>query len=249
VAKVYYTSEEHMTWRTFISRHEERAQNNGVDVFSKGLKQLSFSRKTIPEIMSVSQVIKGSSGYELILVDKLLPPIDFFNLLKQSKFPVSISIRPKIQLEFYTSENPDLIHDLFGHCPFLIDKSYADFLRRLSEYSYKKIRNFPQAEKYLSRFYWYTIEFGLVQTPEGIKAYGAGILPSQTESSNALESGKKRQELFNIDEILESDFEVTQTQKIYYVIENMQFLYDFNLKILDQYINKKLMSFNTYRES
>lgn len=235
MASVYYTPEEHDTWRHYLEKHKNIACAVCVPIYSSGLEKLAFDECRIPEISSVSACIERESGYELTLVDKLVPPKNFFHLLSQGKFPISISIRPKEQVDFYTSENPDLIHDFFGHCPFLVDGEYAEYLRKISHYSCNKIEACPEAEGFLQRLYWHTIEFGLVRTDSGVKAYGAGILPSRTEIECALYETPGNRE-FDLAEVLLSDFNVTDTQDKYYVLNEMNSLFKLDMDELEELI-------------
>lgn len=235
---IYHPQEDHDTWQVFLERNYQRACQDGVDTFSQGLDKLGISKDQIPSINKLSKRLQELSNFDLVIVNKLVPSKDFFRMLSQSIFPICIAMRPKEQIDFYTSPDPDLVHDIFGHCPFLVDEKYCGFLRRFGEFAFCFIKEYPQAETYLGRFYWYTFEFGLECTPQGIKAYGAGILPSKTESEKALNPANQRP--FNLRNILMDDYNETKPQQSYYVVDSLNTLYHMNFDELVQEIKTLL---------
>ena len=108
----------------------------------------------------------------------LVPDDVFFDHLANRRFPAGNFIRRPDQLDYL--QEPDVFHDVFGHVPMLTDPTFADYMRAYGEGG-RRALGLGQLQ-HLARLYWYTVEFGLVRAPEGIRIYGAGIVSSHAES-------------------------------------------------------------------
>jgi phenylalanine-4-hydroxylase len=243
---VYYTKDEHQVWSQLIEQQISITKSCAHPIFIEGLQLINFSSTKIPSIDNISHILKEISGWDLVLVDKLVPDEDFFYLLACKKFPISISIRPKSQINFYTSVNPDLFHDYFGHCPFLLNKQFAEFVNKLGIYATKMIKNNPRYTEYFKRFYGFTLEFGLVNTEGGLKIYGAGILPSKDEINNALYNPEVKRLQFKLPELLASPmFYITQKQELYYCLDKIEDLFDFDFNLIGNTIESIIKGVNS----
>jgi len=78
--------------------------------------------------------------------------------------------------------------------------------------------------KMLARLYWFTIEFGLMQTPAGIRAYGAGILSSGGELAYCVDGPKPRRLAFDLERIMRTDYHIDRYQDPYFVIDSFEHL-------------------------
>ena len=115
-------------------------------------------------------------------------------------------------------EEPDMFHDVFAHVPMLSDERYTIYFQKIGELALNFINNKEKLER-LQRLYWFTIEFGLMKTSSGLKAYGAGIISSSEEMKNAL-SIKSIKESFNVENVLNQNFKIDRVQKKYFVINS-----------------------------
>jgi phenylalanine-4-hydroxylase len=84
----------------------------------------------------------------------------------------------------------------------------------------------PEALAQLTRLYWYTVEFGLINTAAGLRIYGAGILSSKGESIHCLDSPAPNRIGFDLERIMRTRYRIDTYQKTYFVIDSYQQLMD-----------------------
>ena len=96
-------------------------------------------------------------------------------------------------------QEPDIFHEIFGHCPLLTNRAFADFTQIYGELGYRASK---EDRVYLARLYWMTVEFGLLKTNNGLKIYGGGILSSPGESVYSLDSDKPERRPFKLLDVL-----------------------------------------------
>jgi phenylalanine-4-hydroxylase len=209
------------TWRTILNRHKRTRESKIVDLFDQGLRALDIQSDRIPDLNEINRRLKALSGFQGVFVKGLEEGSGFYAMLARREFPIGNFIRSKEDLG-YTPE-PDLVHDLYGHLPFLADKAYADFCQDFGERACRH-SNRPDLLRQFERFFWFTIEFGLIQTPAGVRVFGAGIASSMGECEYALSSGPKVLP-FDVDQIRHQEFRIDQMQKILFVLESPQQLY------------------------
>lgn len=145
---------------------------------------------------------------------------EFFTLLKNRKFPVANFIRIPEELDYL--QQPDVFHELFGHGPLLLNQTYADFMQW---YGNMALEFSPKKRKILSRLFWYTIEFGLIKTKNGLRIFGGGILSSYTETKFSLESDQPKRFPFNVSQVLRTDYDYKNIQPNYFILENLEQLF------------------------
>ena len=97
--------------------------------------------------------------------------------------------------------------------------------------------------KFLARLNWYTIEFGLIRKPEGIRIYGAGIVSSFGEAKYVVGDPSANQLTFNLERVLRTGYYIDDFQAAYFVIDRFEDLFDllkttnFN-ELYDKYRNE-----------
>lgn len=212
-----YTKEDQNTWRTLFERQVDNLKKDEkvVPEFWVGINKLKIKKGEIPNFEKLNKLLKPITNFEIVGVTGLLEDHIFFQLIKNRKFPVTTWIRKVNELDYI--EQPDMFHDLFGHVPFLVNKTYSNFLVDLAE---KAIPAFLSDDKELqyrfSRLYWYTIEFGLLQKEnQNYQIYGSGIISSFAETNKAL--GVSNKKPFNTT-LLDTKFEKDHLQDFYAVI-------------------------------
>lgn len=215
-----YTDEENQIWHELITRQTPIVQNRGCDEYLAGLKLLNLSHDKIPQCQEISSVLKEKTGWTLEPVAALIPCDDFFKLISERKFPAATFIRRREELDYL--EEPDIFHETFGHCPLLTNSIYADFTHAYGKLGLKAS---PEDREMLAKLYWFTIEFGLVKTSAGLRAYGGGILSSKNETIYCLESPIPIRKPFDVLEILRTPHRIDIMQPIYYVIDDFNILY------------------------
>ncbi len=215
-----YTATDHETWATLFKRQRELLVGRAAKEFVENQERFGMSADAIPKFSDLNRVLAETTGWELIAVEGLLPELTFFEHLANRRFPVTWWIRKPEQLD-YLSE-PDLFHDLFGHVPLLLNPVFADYMQAYGAGGVKAAAIAPEALANLTRLYWYTVEFGLINTPEGLRIYGAGIVSSKGESIYSLESDAPNRIGFDLERVMRTRYRIDTYQKTYFVIDSYE---------------------------
>ena len=173
-----YTDEEQANWRFLYNRQMEFLPGRACDEYIEGASKLNLSEKKIPYLKDLSHIFYKSTGWKVARVPGLIHEQNFFEMLRRKVFPSTDYIRGKEELDYTPA--PDLFHDIFGHMPLLTNTNFASFYQMFGEAAYKAE---GMNRKYLETFHWFTVEFGLIRKPEGMRIYGAGIVSSLRRSS------------------------------------------------------------------
>lgn len=217
-----YTTEDRATWTILLARQKALLPGRACKEFMAGLKALALPDNRIPELAELNRRLGAATGWQLVAVHGLIPDEVFFEHLARRRFPVTWWIRELAQLDYLAE--PDLFHDLFGHVPLLINPVYADYLQAYGRGGLKAqgLGALPM----LARLYWYTVEFGLIKTPRGLRIYGAGIVSSRSESVYCLDSGLPHRISFDLRRIMRTRYRIDDFQECYFVIDSLQQLFD-----------------------
>lgn len=230
---IHYSSEEHRVWAQLFERQMKLLPGRASDEFLCGLQALALVPDAIPQLPDVSRCLLALTGWQVKPVEALISARDFFELLANRYFPAATFIRNMDELDYVTE--PDVFHELFGHCPMLTQAVYADFIHDYACFVLSR----PESEwALLQRLFWFTVEFGLIQTPQGLRAYGGGILSSISETVYSVESDLAMRVLFNPLTAFRTPYRIDQLQPIYFVIDNYQQLYDSVTDQLDGVIQR-----------
>lgn len=218
---INYTAEENKVWETLYTRQIEVIETRACPEFIEGLASLKMPLDRVPQLSDISQALMPLTGWSVVAVPALISTDHFFTLLNQRQFPAATFIRIPEELDYL--EEPDIFHEFFGHCPLLTQPVYADFMQKYGEVALAA----PEADReLLARLFWFTVEFGLIKTSEGIRCYGGGILSSKNESIYALESPTPLRRPFNLLDVLRTPYRIDIMQTIYYVIDSYNQLYE-----------------------
>lgn len=217
VAVPNYTEEQHGTWALLVENQEKVLPNRACNEFMEGLGKIRFSEDRIPALATISDVIEKHTGWVLMRVDGLVPDKEFFHLLSERIFPSTDFIRDRSELGYTPA--PDMFHDLLGHVPLLTNPRFTAFFEKFGKAGVKAFQLNHPATKMLPRIYWYTVEFGLIQNPEGLRIYGSGIVSSPNEVLFSL-SDKPTKHPFDIDQIAEKPYDIWKMQEELFVIES-----------------------------
>ncbi len=219
---VSYSGEEHGVWKTLFERQMKLVKGRACDEFLEGLKKLGLTPDAIPQLPDVSRRLQAKTGWQVAPVAALISARSFFELLAERRFPAATFIRCEEELNYV--KEPDVFHELFGHCPMLTEQVYADFMQ---DYA-KKVLTFPESDwPLLQRLFWFTVEFGLIKTTNGLRAYGGGILSSISETVYCVESDAAMRVLFDPVVAFRTPYRIDMLQSVYFVIDNYRQLYDF----------------------
>lgn len=219
-----YSADDHDVWNQLIARQAEILPGRASEEFLEGRERLGLGRDGIPKFSALNRVLEPATGWTLIGVEGLLPDHVFFDHLANRRFPVTWWLRRADQLD-YISE-PDLFHDLYGHVPLLLNPVFADYMQAYGHGGMKAHGIGEGALMNLTRLYWYTVEFGLLQTSQGLRIYGSGIVSSKGESIYALESPAPNRIGFDLERIMSTRYRIDTYQRTYFVIESFEQLFD-----------------------
>jgi phenylalanine-4-hydroxylase len=216
-----YSSDEHAIWNDLFARQMDVLPGRAASAFMRGLEKLDLNRGGVPEFGRLSEDLGALTGWSVVPVPMLIPDHVFFWHLANRRFPAGNFIRTRETFDYI--QEPDVFHDVFGHVPMLTDPVYADYMQEYGRAGWKAMR-FNRL-KALGALYWYTVEFGLIQEVDGLKAYGAGILSGPTEVVYAIEAKSPNRIMLNVDRVMRTDYVIDDLQPTYFVIESFEDLY------------------------
>ena len=215
-----YTPVEHETWVKLYERQMNILPGRACDAFLRGLEALDLRGDGIPDLTRLNKALEALTGWTVICVPGLVPDDVFFEHLANRRFPAGQFIRTPEQLDYL--QEPDIFHDVFGHVPMLTDPNFADYM---VQYGKGGLRALSQGQlPNLARLYWYTVEFGLMDTPAGLRIYGAGIVSSATESVFALDDPSPNRLGFNLERVMRTLYRIDDFQQVYFVIDSIEAL-------------------------
>lgn len=213
-----YTDKEHKTWDVLYARLMQVLPNRAAPEFMKGLEALDLHRGGIPEFGRMSDELEALTGWRVVAVPGLVPDEVFFEHLANRRFPAGNFIRKPDQLDYI--QEPDVFHDVFGHVPMLTDPTFADYMVAYGEGGLRSLRH--ESLKNLAALYWYTVEFGLIRTDEGLRIYGAGIVSSPAESVFSLEDSSPNRIGFDLERLMKTNYRIDDFQQTYFVIDDYE---------------------------
>jgi len=219
-----YSATDHEVWATLFARQRQILPGRACQAFLTAQDAMGMTPAQIPKFAELNRALRAATGWELIGVEGLLPELTFFEHLAARRFPVTWWIRRPEQLDYLAE--PDLFHDLFGHVPLLMNPVFADYMQAYGRGGVKAHGIGEHALVNLTRLYWYTVEFGLIRQPDGLRIYGSGIVSSKGESIHCLESDAPNRIGFDLERIMRTRYRIDTFQKTYFVIDSYEQLMD-----------------------
>jgi len=213
-----YSGQEHHRWDRLFDRQAKLLPGRACDVFLEAQAKLELSRGGVPDFAALSARLSALTGWSVVAVAGLIPDDAFFEHLANRRFPAGAFIRPEAEFDYL--EEPDVFHDVFGHVPLLADPVYARFLQAYGEGG-RRALGLGQLHN-LARLYWYTVEFGLLRTPHGLRIFGAGIMSSPAETVFSLEDSSPNRILFDLERVMRTKYIISDFQQSYFVIDSFE---------------------------
>jgi phenylalanine-4-hydroxylase len=211
-----YPESDHESWKFLYDRQMKFLPGRVCNEYLEGSRRLNFTSEKIPALKDLSHVFFNTTGWKIARVPGLIHEENFFDLLRQRIFPSTDYIRGKDELDYTPA--PDCFHDMFGHMPMLTHESFANFYQKFG----KAAMNAKGMDrKYLETFHWFTVEFGLIKKPEGMRIYGAGIVSSNQEVKHAL-SGEVEVKEFIPEKLVLQEYDVWHLQPILFAIGSFE---------------------------
>jgi phenylalanine-4-hydroxylase len=218
---VAWQPSEDRIWQTLIQRQKSAIAGKACDEYLDGLAHLNLPTDRVPQLAEIDAVLTRATGWKTSPVPALIDFSEFFRLLANRQFPVATFIRSEQELDYL--KEPDIFHEIFGHCPMLTHQAFADFTQLYGELGLNAAK---EDRAYLARMYWFTVEFGMLQSGRGRGIYGGGILSSPGETEYAFNSDVPERLPFDLMSVLRTPYRIDIMQPVYYCLESVDQLYD-----------------------
>ena len=232
-----YSDENHEAWRKLYARLTPRWKKYANQRFLDGIEALGLSHVRIPNLGEVNRRLYPLTGFQAKAVSGYVPAFLFFDCLRNREFPTTITIRRSDRLDYLPE--PDIFHDVAGHVPMHTDPHFAATLMRLGECAHTaavlaseipdeaaRLKTLTSVVKGLARFFWFTIEFGLMRGRDGLCAYGSGLLSSYGEIEHAVDSPRVQRYPLQLEWVINQSFEINRYQPLLFVIESFEHLFE-----------------------
>jgi phenylalanine-4-hydroxylase len=217
---IAWSHEENKIWSELVARQLKCIEGKACDEYMEGLKKINLPHDRIPQLSELNAVLGRETGWQVAPVPALIDFDEFFRLLANKQFPVATFIRSREEFDYL--QEPDVFHEIFGHCAMLTNPAFAEFTHKYGQLGYaaeKKDRG------YLARLYWFTVEFGLMNTDDGLRIYGGGVLSSPGETQYVY-SGTPDVQPLNVLDVLRTPYRIDIMQPVYYTINSINDLFD-----------------------
>ena len=216
-----YSESENEVWSELYARQMELLPGRVCQPFIDGLEQLGLPADHVPQPKVLSEKLMALTGWSIEPVPALINFDRFFALLAQKKFPAASFIRTKEDMDYL--QEPDIFHEIFGHVTMLTHQAFADFTE---SYGKAGLAADPKDRVMLARLYWFTVEFGLLQTPQGVRICGGGIASSPGETLHAIDSDAPIRRPFDPIEALRTPYRIDIFQSVYFILDRLEDLFD-----------------------
>jgi phenylalanine-4-hydroxylase len=227
-----YSEDNHLAWTQLYSRMRPLWLKYANEHFLKGMDSLMLNPAGVPDLDDVNKFLNPLTGFKAKPVSGYVPAYLFFDCLRNREFPTTITIRRGDKLDYLPE--PDIFHDIAGHVPMHTDKAFADTLVRFGEVAKiaaeivtetKNERHLESVIKSMARFFWFTIEFGLMKNQEGMKVYGSGLLSSYGEIQHSIESPDVQRYPFQLEWVVNQSFEIDHYQPLLFWVDSFDHLF------------------------
>lgn len=215
-----YSLEQHAVWAILYERRMRTLAGTGSRVFLEGAERIGLRPDRVPDLADVNRRLAPRTGWAAVGVTGYLPAREFFACLGQRRFPTTLTVRPREQLDYLPE--PDIFHDVFGHVPLHADPVFADFLQRFGSLAATAATE-AQVQGF-ARLFWFTVEFGLIREQGDVKLYGSGLISSHGDAANALGPRCDRRP-FTLEAVLAQPFEIDHLQDVLFVIDSFDQLF------------------------
>jgi phenylalanine-4-hydroxylase len=238
-----YSEENHQTWKRLLDRMRARWERYANGRFLEGVETLHLDPDHVPRCSDINRFLEPRTGFKAKPVSGYVPAYLFFDCLKNREFPTTITVRDGNSLDYLPE--PDIFHDIAGHVPMHTDRAFADALVKFGQFAERaarrageiadeqeRIRILTSNVKGLARFFWFTVEFGLMRqgpgvsiAPGRVRAYGSGLLSSYGELAHSVDSPAVQRFPAQTEWMLNQYFEIHHYQPLLYVIEDFEHLF------------------------
>jgi phenylalanine-4-hydroxylase len=232
-----YNAENHRAWHRLYTRMEKRWQKYANEHFLRGIASLCFEDKHVPHLEDVNKFLCPLTGFRAKAVSGYVPAFVFFDCLRNREFPTTITIRDPEHLDYLPE--PDIFHDIAGHVPMHTDPAFADSLVRFGDCAHaaaeivadipdehEQMRRLTSIIKAMARFFWFTVEFGLMRGKGGLKVYGSGLLSSYGEIEHSIESDEVQRYPAQLEWLINQSFDIDHFQPLLFIVDSFDHLFE-----------------------
>jgi phenylalanine-4-hydroxylase len=216
-----YTAIDHEVWQILYAKRMRELESTASNVFLRGAELIGLSENQIPDLLEVNRRLEPRTGWNAVPVGGFLPAKEFFASLSRRRFPTTVTIRSRNSIDYVPE--PDIFHDVFGHVPLHADPAFAGFLQRFGEAA--SLASSPVEVEMMARFFWFTVEFGLVRERGATRIYGSGLISSAGDAANALGDRCDRRP-FSIESVISQPFRIDALQDVLFVVESFDQLFE-----------------------
>jgi phenylalanine-4-hydroxylase len=231
-----YSQANHQAWRNLFQRIRPRWERYANDHFLHGVQALDLPHDHVPRLSDINRKLQPLTGFQAKPVSGYVPGFLFFDCLRRREFPTTITIRPKDRMDYLPE--PDIFHDVAGHVPMHTERAFADTLVRFGDCAHtaveitagirdqqERTRRLRNIIKAISRFFWFTVEFGLMRGPRGTVAYGSGLLSSYGELEHAIESDEVQRYPIQMEWVINQVAEIDHYQPLLFIVDSFDHLF------------------------
>jgi phenylalanine-4-hydroxylase len=232
-----YSEENHEAWGQLYRRIRPRWEQYANEHFLRGIEALDLPPDRIPRLTDINQRLQPLTGFQAKPVSGYVPGFLFFDCLRRREFPTTITIRPVDRMDYLPE--PDIFHDVAGHVPMHTQREFADVLVRFGDCAHtavemtsmitdhaERVRRITNIVKAMSRFFWFTVEFGLMRGSRGTVAYGSGLLSSYGELHHAIESPEVQRYPVQLEWLINQAAEIDHFQPILFTVDSFDHLFE-----------------------
>jgi phenylalanine-4-hydroxylase len=216
-----YDANDHDVWRILYERRMTTLAETGSAVFLEGMRRIGLRPDRVPNLDEVNARLAVRTGWTAVGVTGFIPAHQFFQCLAQRRFPTTLAVRPREQLDYLPE--PDIFHDVFGHVPLHADPVFADFLQQFGSLAARA--KSEEDTVAMARLFWFTVEFGLIRETGRVKVYGSGLISSHADAANALGPNCERRP-FDLDAVMSQPFAIDRLQDVLFVIDSFDALFE-----------------------
>jgi phenylalanine-4-hydroxylase len=231
-----YSQANHEAWGNLFQRIQPRWERYANDHFLHGVQALDLPHDHVPRLSDINRKLQPLTGFQAKPVSGYVPGFLFFDCLRRREFPTTITIRPKDRMDYLPE--PDIFHDVAGHVPMHTERAFADTLVRFGDCAHtaveitagirdqqERTRRLRNIIKAMSRFFWFTVEFGLMRGPRGTVAYGSGLLSSYGELEHAIESDEVQRYPIQMEWVINQVAEIDHYQPLLFIVDSFDHLF------------------------
>lgn len=216
-----YTAEEHAVWALLYARRLATLEHTASQVFLDGAAAIGLRPDRVPDLADVNARLAPMTGWAAVPTGGFLPAAAFFASLAARRFPTTVTVRPRAQLDYLPE--PDIFHDVFGHVPLHADPVFAALLQRVGALA--AAAETAEQTAAMARLFWFTVEFGLVRERGAVRVYGSGLISSHADAAHALGPACDRRP-FTLDAVLAQPFAIDRLQDVLFVLDDFGQLHE-----------------------